>query len=71
MSAYHPLTEQEAIEIAARIQEVFPPNATLSSREIGDGNLNLVFHITDAVSGRSSTWKAKGSAFKMVPFSLV
>ncbi len=57
MSAYHPLTEQEAIEIAARIQEVFPPNAALSSREIGDGNLNLVFHITDAVSGRSLIMK--------------
>jgi len=57
MSAYHPLNEQEAIAIAAGIQEVFPPNAKLSCREIGDGNLNLVFHITDAESGRSLIMK--------------
>ncbi|WJH34786.1 S-methyl-5-thioribose kinase [Paenibacillus sp. CC-CFT747] len=53
MSHYHPLTEQEAIDYARRLPDVFPSNAELSSREIGDGNLNLVFHITDSVSGRS------------------
>lgn len=50
MTTYHPLTEQEAIEIARSIDGVFPQGATLQSREIGDGNLNLVFHITDPAS---------------------
>lgn len=53
MSAYHPLNEQEAIEIASGIDGFFPVGASLSCREIGDGNLNLVFHITDSVSGKS------------------
>lgn len=57
MSAYHPLTEQEAIEIARRVAEVFPEDAQLSCREIGDGNLNLVFHMTDEKSGRSLIMK--------------
>ncbi|MFB9327474.1 S-methyl-5-thioribose kinase [Paenibacillus aurantiacus] len=54
MSAYHPLTEREAIEIARSLRSVFPDAPdNLSCREIGDGNLNLVFHITDPASGRS------------------
>lgn len=56
MSAYHPLTEQEAIEIALSLG-FFPEGAALSSREIGDGNLNLVFHITDSSSGKSLIMK--------------
>lgn len=57
MSAYHPLTEQEAIQIALTLDGFFPEGATLNSREIGDGNLNLVFHITDSVSGKSLIMK--------------
>jgi 5-methylthioribose kinase len=57
MSAYHPLTEQEAIQIALALDGFFPEGATLSSREIGDGNLNLVFHITDSASGKSLIMK--------------
>ncbi|REJ12711.1 MAG: S-methyl-5-thioribose kinase [Paenibacillaceae bacterium] len=53
MSEYHPLTESEAIELARRIEGVFPQGAELTCREIGDGNLNLVFHIRDEQSGRS------------------
>ncbi|WP_338556624.1 S-methyl-5-thioribose kinase [Paenibacillus sp. KS-LC4] len=52
MSAYHPLTEQEAIEFSRSISDFFPAGAELASREIGDGNLNLVFHITDPASGK-------------------
>jgi 5-methylthioribose kinase len=51
--AYHALTEAEAVEYARGIPGFFPEGAQLSSREIGDGNLNLVFHISDAVSGKS------------------
>jgi len=53
MQQYHPLTEQEAIAYARGIEGFFDPHAELVSREIGDGNLNLVFHIRDAKSGRS------------------
>lgn len=57
MSHYHPLDEQEAIRIAAGLDQFFPVDARLSCREIGDGNLNLVFHITDSVSGKSLIMK--------------
>ncbi|MCM3631186.1 S-methyl-5-thioribose kinase [Paenibacillus glycanilyticus] len=57
MSAYHALTEQEAIEIASGIEDFFPAGASLNCREIGDGNLNLVFHITDPASGKSLIMK--------------
>ncbi|GAA3401977.1 S-methyl-5-thioribose kinase [Paenibacillus hodogayensis] len=50
---YHPLTEPEAIEFAKTIPGLFRPDAVLTSREIGDGNLNLVFHISDPSSGAS------------------
>ncbi|MBB6733490.1 S-methyl-5-thioribose kinase [Cohnella zeiphila] len=53
MSSYHPLSEAEAIEIARSIREVFPTGEELVSREIGDGNLNLVFHIAQPATGRS------------------
>jgi 5-methylthioribose kinase len=53
---YHPLTEPEAIDYARKLH-VFPSNAELSSREIGDGNLNLVFQITDLTSGKSIIMK--------------
>ncbi|MGO4376058.1 S-methyl-5-thioribose kinase, partial [Paenibacillus sp. MCAF20] len=57
MSAYHPLNDQEAIQISRSIEGFFPLGAELSCREIGDGNLNLVFHITDSVSGKSLIMK--------------
>jgi 5-methylthioribose kinase len=57
VSAYHPLTEQEAILIAASIANFFPSGAALQCREIGDGNLNLVFHITDPIGGKSLIMK--------------
>ncbi|MEK8126831.1 S-methyl-5-thioribose kinase [Paenibacillus filicis] len=53
MSAYHPLTEAEAIEYARKLPDLFAPGSELSSREIGDGNLNLVFHISEPSSGKS------------------
>ncbi|MCI3925180.1 S-methyl-5-thioribose kinase [Paenibacillus sp. TRM 82003] len=52
MSAYHPLTEAEAVERARAVPGVFAPGANLTSREIGDGNLNLVFHIQEPATGK-------------------
>jgi 5-methylthioribose kinase len=57
MSEYRALTEQEAIEYAKTIPNLFDPGANLESREIGDGNLNLVFHIKDAAHGKSIIMK--------------
>ncbi|UQD51944.1 S-methyl-5-thioribose kinase [Bacillus methanolicus] len=53
MTNYHALTQAEAVEYAHGIEDVFPDGAQLKSREIGDGNLNLVFHISDPASGRA------------------
>ncbi|MGZ4159349.1 MAG: S-methyl-5-thioribose kinase [Neobacillus sp.] len=43
---YQPLTEATAIQLATELN-LFDKHANLSCREIGDGNLNLVFHIVD------------------------
>jgi 5-methylthioribose kinase len=43
---YQPLTEENAI-LLAKERNLFSENSTLSCTEIGDGNLNLVFHIKD------------------------
>lgn len=57
MTTYHPLNEAEAIEIARTLDGVFAPGAELKCREIGDGNLNLVFHISDPATGSSIIMK--------------
>jgi 5-methylthioribose kinase len=58
MSVYRTLTEQEAVEYARNIPNLFPKDAKLVSREIGDGNLNYVFHIKDeGPSGKSIIFK--------------
>lgn len=53
MSHYHPLTEPEAIQIARTIPGIFDTEGELVCREIGDGNLNLVFHVSQPSSGGS------------------
>ncbi len=53
MSNYHALTEAEAIEYTRQLPDLFAPGAELKSREIGDGNLNLVFHISEPATGKS------------------
>lgn len=51
--AYRSLTEQEAVEYVKALPNLFAEGAELSSHEIGDGNLNLVFQIRDTTSGKS------------------
>jgi 5-methylthioribose kinase len=53
MTKYHALTEAEAIEYARRLPDLFSPDGELTCREIGDGNLNLVFHISEPATGKS------------------
>jgi len=50
--AYRSLTEQEAVEYVKRLPGLFSEKAVLSSREIGDGNLNLVFDIVEEETGK-------------------
>ena len=51
--AYRALTEQEAVEYVRAIPGLFADGAVLSSKEIGDGNLNLVFQIKDDTAEKS------------------
>lgn len=51
MSQYHPLNETEAIALAKSIPGLFSGDGELTCREIGDGNLNLVFHVTQPSTG--------------------
>ncbi|MEH7238261.1 S-methyl-5-thioribose kinase [Bacillus sp. JJ1562] len=44
-SIYEPLTESTAVALANRLR-LFEEGTVLRCKEIGDGNLNLVFHIT-------------------------
>ncbi|NQX59560.1 S-methyl-5-thioribose kinase [Paenibacillus qinlingensis] len=53
MSTYHPLSEAQAIEYARLIPQLFQPGSDLTSQEIGDGNLNLVFRISEGATGKS------------------
>ncbi len=55
--SYRALSEEEAKSYALSVPNLFPEQAVLQSREIGDGNLNLVFHIKDIVSGHSMIFK--------------
>lgn len=49
---YKPLTNDSAVELALELN-IFADPAKLSCKEIGDGNLNLVFHIVDELEGKS------------------
>lgn len=51
--AYRALTEAEAVEYVKALPGLFAAEAPLTSHEIGDGNLNLVFHISQPETGKS------------------
>lgn len=57
MSAYHPLTAEEAISLAKSLPGIFSESTVLNCCEIGDGNLNLVFHVTSENSNESTIIK--------------
>ncbi|KOO50487.1 S-methyl-5-thioribose kinase [Priestia koreensis] len=50
-AVYEPLTEITAIKLSKKLQ-LFSEQEALTCREIGDGNLNLVFHVTSDQSNR-------------------
>lgn len=49
-SSYRVLSESEAIQYVRTIPGLFSANSQLVCKEIGDGNLNLVFRITESES---------------------
>lgn len=53
MVQYHPLSAEEAIEIAKSVPNVLQADKPVECREIGDGNLNLVFHVRQPATGAS------------------
>lgn len=57
MSGYKALNLQEAVEYARNVEGLFDKDAKLVSYEIGDGNLNLVFHIIDEQNDKSIIFK--------------
>lgn len=57
MGEYRELTEKEAVLYAKGVKGLFDQDAKLVSKEIGDGNLNLVFHIVDENTGKSIIFK--------------
>ncbi|MBX9975418.1 S-methyl-5-thioribose kinase [Cytobacillus firmus] len=59
-SAYFTMTEQEAIEYAKTRLNYFASDADLDCREIGDGNLNYVFKLTDHKHNKSLIIKQAG-----------
>ncbi|MBY0121287.1 S-methyl-5-thioribose kinase [Bacillus sp. S/N-304-OC-R1] len=46
---YEALTVETAVKLAQELN-LFPENSVLDCCEIGDGNLNYVFHITDSIN---------------------
>ncbi|MDR7002331.1 S-methyl-5-thioribose kinase [Neobacillus niacini] len=52
LEAYQPLTETTATQLALELK-IFDEESQLSCKEIGDGNLNLVFHLAEQKSGKS------------------
>jgi 5-methylthioribose kinase len=51
-TGYRTLTEETVIQIIEPLQ-YFTGQGELTVREIGDGNLNLVFHLVEQESGKS------------------
>ena len=47
MTAYHIFTPDDALRFADRHSELFGDHSKLSAVEFGDGNLNLVFRVSN------------------------
>ncbi|MDR3050331.1 MAG: S-methyl-5-thioribose kinase [Oscillospiraceae bacterium] len=62
---YFLMKSQDAADYAREKLDVFPAGARLTAREIGDGNLNYVFQVTDAASGKSVIVKQAGEALRI------
>lgn len=59
-NSYFTMTESDVIQYALSELDFFAPDAELTCKEIGDGNLNYVFRVEDAKAGRSLIIKQAG-----------
>ncbi|MDZ5474068.1 S-methyl-5-thioribose kinase [Bacillus sp. 31A1R] len=59
-SAYFTMNEEDAIEYAKIVLDVFDADAELTCKEIGDGNLNYVFRLVDEKTKKSIIVKQAG-----------
>ena len=57
MSEYKILSEAEAIQYAKEHSGVFDAKAEIAFKEIGDGNINFVYHMSDKKTGKSLIFK--------------
>ncbi|RAL21103.1 S-methyl-5-thioribose kinase [Thermoflavimicrobium daqui] len=53
MENYRPFTEKDVVAYMQSFSQFFPNHAELVCKEIGDGNLNMVFRVIDQRSGQS------------------
>lgn len=59
-SEYFTMNESDAADYAATQLDMFSEGASLTCKEIGDGNLNYVFRVVDVYSGQSIIIKQAG-----------
>ncbi|WP_017754443.1 S-methyl-5-thioribose kinase [Calidifontibacillus oryziterrae] len=57
---YFTMKEEDAIAYSKSILNFFDPNAKLTCKEIGDGNLNYVFRLVDEANNKSLILKQAG-----------
>ena len=62
---YFLMKEEDVIVYVKEKLSYFPPDAVLSCKEIGDGNLNYVFRVVDEKSGRSLIVKQAGDQLRI------
>ncbi len=59
-SLYEQLTESSAAALAVKLG-LFQSKSTLTCREIGDGNLNYVFHVYDKENKKRTDYQTGDS----------
>ena len=63
---YFLMKEADVIEyVKAKYPDFFAPEAVLTVKEIGDGNLNYVFRVIEAATGKSIIVKQAGEALRI------
>lgn len=63
-STYFLMVEEDVIEYVREL-EFFDPSSELTCKEIGDGNLNYVFRVSDEISKKSIIVKQAGSTARI------
>ena len=63
---YFLMNDQDVIEYVKEKLDIFPADAVLTSKEIGDGNLNYVFRVKEEATGKSVIVKQAGGELKEI-----